>query len=120
MHTTLIDMTTHSTCDTWSSVAGLHRPHKQRRKIISVASRLLPKKSFAHLTQDSEVLKILGGRPSKFGTITVRVPIASRIVNDEVSSQVKGEFRHDIVLLGPVERWLSREIRWREVSVEHA
>ena len=36
----------------------------ERRKIISVASRLLPKDAFAHLTQNSEVLKILGVRPS--------------------------------------------------------
>lgn len=36
----------------------------ERRKIISAASRLLPKEAFAHLTQNSEVLKILGGRPS--------------------------------------------------------
>jgi len=36
----------------------------ERRKIISVASRLLPTEAFAHLTQNSEVLKILGSRPS--------------------------------------------------------
>lgn len=36
----------------------------ERRKIISVASRLLPKDAFVHLTQNSEVQKILGGRPS--------------------------------------------------------
>lgn len=36
----------------------------ERRKIISVASRLLPKDAFAHLTQNSEVQKILGDRPS--------------------------------------------------------
>ncbi|MEI9907521.1 MAG: hypothetical protein WDO06_06205 [Actinomycetota bacterium] len=36
----------------------------ERRKIISVASRLLPKDAFAHLTQNSEVLQILGARPS--------------------------------------------------------
>jgi hypothetical protein len=36
----------------------------ERRKIISVASRLLPKDAFAHLTQNSEVLKILADRPS--------------------------------------------------------
>ncbi len=35
----------------------------ERRKIISVASRLLPKEAFDHLTQNSEVLKILGDRP---------------------------------------------------------
>ncbi len=36
----------------------------ERRKIISVASRLLPKDAFSHLTQNSEVLKILADRPS--------------------------------------------------------
>jgi len=36
----------------------------ERRKIISVASRLLPKDAFVHLTQNSEVLKILGDRPA--------------------------------------------------------
>jgi hypothetical protein len=36
----------------------------ERRKIISVASRLLSKEAFDHLTQNREVLKILGGRAS--------------------------------------------------------
>jgi len=36
----------------------------ERRKIISVASRLLSKDAFAHLMQNSEVLRVLGGRPS--------------------------------------------------------
>lgn len=36
----------------------------ERRKIISVASRLLPKEAFAHMTQNSEVLKILSSRPT--------------------------------------------------------
>ncbi len=36
----------------------------ERRKIISVASRLLSKDAFSHLTLNSEVLKILDVRPS--------------------------------------------------------
>jgi hypothetical protein len=36
----------------------------ERRKIISVASRLLPKDAFSHLVQNSEVQEILGERPS--------------------------------------------------------
>lgn len=36
----------------------------ERRKIISVASRLLPKDAFAHMTLNSEVQKILTLRPS--------------------------------------------------------
>lgn len=36
----------------------------ERRKIVSVASRLLPKEAFAHLAQNSEVSKILSGRPA--------------------------------------------------------
>ena len=36
----------------------------ERRKIVSVASRLLSKDAFSHLTLNSEVLKILDVRPS--------------------------------------------------------
>lgn len=36
----------------------------ERRKIISVASRLLPENAFVHLTQNSEVQKILDSRPT--------------------------------------------------------
>lgn len=36
----------------------------ERRKIVAVASRLLPKEASAHMTQNSEVLKILSDRPS--------------------------------------------------------
>lgn len=35
----------------------------ERRKIVAVASRLLPKEAFAHMTQNSEVPRILGDRP---------------------------------------------------------
>jgi len=36
----------------------------ERRKIVAVASRLLPKEAFDHMTQNSEVLRILTERPS--------------------------------------------------------
>lgn len=36
----------------------------ERRKLVAVASRLLPKEAFDHMAQNSEVLKILTERPS--------------------------------------------------------
>lgn len=36
----------------------------ERRKMVAVASRLLPEEAFIHMTQNSEVLRILSDRPS--------------------------------------------------------